>query len=580
MVKKNQLGFTLIEVLVGIFLILIVFLGIFGAYQLGFRVVGLSERKITATQIAQGEIEKIRNLPYLEIGTIGANLPYASGTLESVTTTILNGVEYRIERKIKYIYDQTDSDEECPLDYKRAEIKVSFSGVLSGEVLLTTDISPKNLVEEERACLNQPAGILSVKVFDAQGNFVPSPLIQVFDPQSGQLRDEVTPSEGKYGFPLDPGPWQIRVSKNGYSSERTYSIEEVPIPEKPNPIVLGGQIVEISFLIDKISSMIVKTLTTFSQDYFFDSFDNENKISQKEHVSIFNSQASLATTSEGYYLSGYLFSIEISPSNLIKWNQFLFNDFEEEGTDLKYQIYYASGTDWFLIPDADLPGNSVGFDSSPVNLKNLSTSTYSRLKLKANFSSNSNSLTPILYDWQLIWQTTQSLPIPNVVFNLRGEKLIGRDANENPIYKFSTTSQTGQTGQVEISNLEWDIYHFSNFQKDSQSLDLATSSPPHPISLAPSTSLDVFLYLEAQNSLLVLVQDLDTLNPIFAATTTLSTNGFSQTQYTDISGQTIFIPLISQNYNLSVKAEGYYPTSTTIFVSGKTTKLIKLIPKD
>jgi type II secretory pathway component PulJ len=41
-------GFTFIDVLVGIALMLIVFLGIFGAYQLGLKVVGQSKNKIMA----------------------------------------------------------------------------------------------------------------------------------------------------------------------------------------------------------------------------------------------------------------------------------------------------------------------------------------------------------------------------------------------------------------------------------------------------------------------------------------------------------------------------------------------------
>jgi len=47
---KKSKSFTLTEVLITIFLVSVIFLGIFGAYQLGLKVVGLSERKITATQ--------------------------------------------------------------------------------------------------------------------------------------------------------------------------------------------------------------------------------------------------------------------------------------------------------------------------------------------------------------------------------------------------------------------------------------------------------------------------------------------------------------------------------------------------
>jgi hypothetical protein len=572
-------SFTLIEVIVAIALTAIVFLGIFGAYQLGLKVVGLSERKITATQIAQGEIEKIRNMPYLDVGTIGAQPPYASGTLEASTSTILNGVEYKIERKVMLISDPSDGDEECLVDYKRVEIKVSFSGILKGEVILTTDVMPKTKSEELAICQQQPIGVLSVQVLNAVGEFVPSPTIEVYDFQ-GNLKGTFTPSEGKYDIPLSPGTYKVIVSKPGYSTEKTYSIEEIAIPEKPNPTVFENQITQISFAIDKVSTLNVKTLSTFSEEFFSDSFSDESKISQKENVIVGGGQVSLATGSEGYLPSGYLFSVEISPTNLIKWERFSFTDEEPADTDLKYQIYFASGTEWVLIPDSDLPGNSIGFDNSPVNLSSLSTTTYSSLKLRANFSTNSTSSTPILYDWQVSWQSSNPTPIPNVSFNLRGEKIIGRDTNENPVYKYSTTTKTDSQGQIQISNLEWDTYHFSDFQKDSQSLELATSSPSLPVSLPPDTTLDVNLYLESQNSLLVSVFDSETLNPILSATTTLSKTGFQETQLTNLNGQVIFIPLEQANYTLSIEAAGYYSTSTTVFVSGKTTKVVKLEPRD
>jgi hypothetical protein len=576
---QNSKSFTLVEVLVAIFLVSVVFWGIFGAYQLGLKIVGLSEKKITATQIAQGEIEKIKNLPYLDVGTTGAQAPYASGTLEASTSTILNGVEYKIERKIMLISDPSDGDEECLVDYKRAEIKVSFSGILKGQVILTTDMMPKSKSEELAICQQQPIGVLSVQVLNAVGQFVPSPTIEIYDSQ-GNLKGSFTPSGGKYDIPLSPGTYKVVVSKSGYSTERTYSIDEIAIPEKPNPTVFENQITQISFAIDKVSTMTTKTLSTYSQEFFSDSFSDESKISQKENVIVGGGQVSLATDTEGYLPSGHLFSTEISSSNLTKWESFSFNDKEPENTDLKYQIYYASDSEWILIPDSDLPGNSLGFDQSPVDLSNLSTTTYSSLKLKANFSTNSTSSTPILYDWQVSWRSSNPFPIPYVSFNLRGEKIIGRDTNENPVYKYSTTTKTDSQGQIQISNLEWDTYHFSNFQKDSQNLELATSSPSLPVSLPPDTILDVNLYLESQNSLLVSVFDSETLNPIFSATTTLSKTGFQETQLTNLNGQVIFIPLDQANYTLSIEAAGYYSTSTTVFVSGKTTKVIKLEPRD
>jgi len=575
--KKSKPAFTLIEAIVVIFLASILILGIFEAFHSLFKVLELQSRKATATEIAQGEIEKIRNLNYLKIGTIGAQLPYASGILESSTSTILNNVVYKIERKIKYIFDPTDGEEECPLDYKRVEIKVSFSDKVEGEVLLTTDIAPKDKLEELQACALQPAGILRVQVFNTLGENVSTPKIEIFNPETGELVDFSTPSSGAYDFPLAPGNYKVVVSKDGYSTEKTYSITEVAIPEKPNPIVLQSQITQISFVIDKLSSLNVKTLSNYSQGFFNDSFENENKISEKSNVVILNGEVQLATDTQGYLPSGFLYSIEISPSDLIEWEEFAFSDLKPQGTDLRYQIYFLSDEGWVLIPDSDLPGNSVGFDQSPVNLKNLSN--YSKIKIKANFISDS-SATPVLYSWQVSWKNSQSIPISNVSFDLRGDKIIGKDENENPIYKFSKKETTNASGEILIPNLEWDVYHFSNFQKDSQALFLATSTPEHPVSLNPDTNLEVLLFLEAQNSLFLTVQDSETLNPIFSATATLSKTDFSQTQHTDINGQTIFIPLDSGSYTISVEALGYNSTSTTLYISGKTTKLIKLTPAE
>jgi len=575
-------GFTFVEVLVTVFLVSLVFFGIFGAYRLGLYIVGLSQRKIIATNIAQGEIEKIKNLPYVLVGTIGASPPYASGILEATTSNTINGVIYTIERKILLVVDPSDGSEHCPVDYKRAEVKVSFSGILRGVVSLTTDIVPKTKSEELRICEEQPIGVLLVQVSDAQGNLVSLPTIQVFDTQNN-LRGTFTPSEGRYEIPLSPGEYKVVVSKEGYSTDRTYSTQEIAQPSKRNPLVIDGQVSQITFEIDKVSTMRVRTLTTFSEEFFTDYFENENKISGSENVIVGGGQVRLATDTEGYYYSqGHILSVEISPTRLIKWQTFFAVEEEEEnGTDLKYQFYFASGTDWLLIPDDILPGNSQGIDESSIDLSHLSTTTYFSLKIKAIFSPDSSRLqTPLLHAWQISWQSSNPSPIPNVQFDMKGEKIIGRDSQDNPVYKFSITTSTDSTGTILFSNLEWDRYTISNFKRGERDLELVTSSVSLPLDLPPDTHLNVDLYLQAQNSLLVSVLDKDTLEPIFSATTTLTSNNFEETQLTNLSGQALFIPLNEGNYNLFVEAEMYYPTSTSLFVSSRERILLKLERRD
>jgi len=570
-------GFTLIEVLLGTALMLIVFLGIFGAYQLGLKVVGVSKNKITATQIANGEIEKIRNLPYEKIGIIGGQLPTPTGILESSTSTTVNGVEYKIERKINYISDPADGigvNDSCNLDYKRVEIKVSWQGRFPGEVKSVTDVSPKDKVQEIQSCQVQPGGVLSVLVFDAYGATTSSPLIEIKNPETFETITSATPSSGKYDFPLASSTYKVVVSKGSeYTVDQTYGTNEIAIPEKPNPTVLTGQVTNISFQIDRVSSFTVYTLSPWGSDYFSDAFLDESKISQKENVVVLNGQANLATTSDGYLPSGYLISISISPQNLIQWENFSFSDSEPEGTDLKYQILYASGTDWILIPDSDLSGNSMGFDQSPVSFSNLAT-TYSSLKLKANFSTNSTSSTPVLFDWQISWRISNPTPIPNATFSVQGEKLIGKDSSESPVYKFATTTQTNSNGRKDLLNWGWDNYTFSIPM--STGLDLVSSDPQNPVSLPPNSHLDVKLYLDSQNSLLVTVQDSETLEAIFSAAVRLYKSGYDKTQYANEKGQTYFIPLNVGSYNLEVSAPGYSTTTDSVSISGDITKTIKI----
>ena len=578
--RKFSPSFSLVETIIFIFLFSLLFLGLLSSYLLLFRFIDFQSKKSAASAIAQGEMEKIKNLSYSQIGTRGAILPYASGILESLENITLNNATYQIERKVKYIFDTTDYDDDCLLDYKKVEIKVSFSGKTTGEVFLTTDISPKDKIEEIQSCLQQPSGILRVQVINSIGELVPSPTIRVFNPENDDLIDIATPSDGKYDFPLSPGQYKIVASKNGYSTERTYSFSEIPIPEKPNPSVLENEINQISFSIDKVSSVLAKTLTPFGQGFFSDSFDNENKVSQKTNVVIESGQARLSTSTEGYLPSGDLFSVEISPSDLVSWEEFSFGDLEPEGTDLKYQLYYFANGQWEIIPNNDLPGNGEGFDQSPIDLRNLSPQTYSKIKLKANFFTNSPSASPLLYWWEVSFKNSTPTPLSNVQFTIRGEKIIGKDANENLIYKFSNTYQTNNQGELEISNLEWDVYHFYDFQKEGQVLTLSTSTPSIPISLAPDTTTQINFFLEPENSLFLTVKDAETLNPIFSATTTISTDNFSKLEYTDIEGQAFFILHSEGNFNLFLEAEGYHSTSTSVYVSGRTTKVIKLFPSE
>jgi len=736
--KNNQKGLSLVSVLVGVFLLLVVFLGIFGAYRLIFVVINRSYNRITSNSIATDEIERIRNLPYEDVGVEGS---YPDGVLKSTSTEIRNNKNYEIKRRVDYVIDSTDGtgapEDSCPNDYKKVKIEVLWDSRYSnGEVIANTNVAPNSLAEE---CANK-GGILGVSVFDAYGEMISSPLIEVLNPETGDKIKSTTPDKGETYFSVPTSTYKVTVSKNGYSSSRTYGTDEIANPEKPHPLLSESEIEEISFSIDEISTMVVKTLFPWGTDYWGDDFNDQSGIYSSSNIGLNNKEVALfkksgiyfedgnndqnitnfpgnsgnpgqsftigeesriitdiklflakatsspsdiylevrsnATTgpilstsssqvgsnlpinlewinfsfpksvklnantkyflnlrsipksnssssakgpinwgfvnttssppgydegeafrflgtensekisnidfsfkvySDQYEESGHLISTSVEPTNLQKWDQFSFIETELFNTDIKHHIYYASGTDWKLIPDSDLNNNLTGFDNSPIDLSCLSTSTYSKLRIKTNLNTSVTTSSPTFTSWQFSWLTGSSTPISDAQFNLRGNKKIGTDGEENSVYKYSISTTTNSVGEKLLENLEWDQYYF--LIPTSSSLSLTGTNPsPQPIGLEPGSSTTVNLFLETENSLILTVQNEETLDPIFSAETKLYNNGisYSQTKYTDEQGKVNFAPLEEETYNLTISATGYKDASTTISVSGDNTQTIKL----
>jgi hypothetical protein len=429
--KKKITGFTLLEILIGTFLVLLIFLGIFAIFHLGLQVIAQSKARLSAVSLATQEIELIRALDYLSVGVKNG---FPEGNLEPLKIKSLNNIDFTIKTRVDYVADPADGlippDDECPNDYKKAQVLVSWQGILSGKVTLTTNISPQNLAQE----CTTTGGILKITVFDSKGILVSSPLIEIKDPETDLVLKTAVPDNGQHFFVLEEGSYKIVVSKTGYSSERTYSLKEIAIPEKPNPVILEGQLTELSFSIDKLASFSVATL--------------------------------------------------------------------EKDT---------------------------------------------------------------------------SIPIPKASFHLQGTKIIGKDEQENLVYKYSQDHITDEQGQLLIKALEWDSYNFSVDPKTG--LDLVRTDPsPQPIDLAPDTNLQVILYLEAENRLLVKVQEKETKTPIFSAEVRLFNNliGYDKIQFTDKEGQTLFIPLESANYNIEITAPNYESFEESIFISGDVEKIYEL----
>ncbi|OGM75485.1 hypothetical protein A2382_00330 [Candidatus Woesebacteria bacterium RIFOXYB1_FULL_38_16] len=266
---KNRLGQTLIGIIIslGIFTILsaAVITLVFNTYNL----VSYTRARTTAIHIASEKIEIIRNLPFVDVGTINGIPP---GMLPQEENILRNHQNYLAKTSVVYVDDPFDSlapADLLPIDYKRIRVDVSWGGVApskSNTITLITDISPPSIETITNA------GTISILVFDANANPVPGANINLL---ASTLNPPVnlnleTNSEGRVilpGAPVCVSCYQITVTKSGYSSERTYSTTEIANPNKPHLTIIDQSVSEITFSIDQLSNLTISSLNTKENNF-------------------------------------------------------------------------------------------------------------------------------------------------------------------------------------------------------------------------------------------------------------------------------------------------------------------------
>ncbi len=573
-INNTRFGFTLIEAIIGAGLMIVAFVGIFGVFRMSMRLVDRSKAKVGALAIANERMELIHNLPYDDIGTLGG-IP--AGNIPQTENIVLNDINYTRRTLIQYVDDLKDglgaADENgITADYKMIKVEVIWNANYSvSPVFLVSAITPKGMETISGG------GTLVINVFNAAG--VPVSSANVHIENSSTIPpisiDVSTNIDGKVFFPGSPSSsgYEIIVSKAGYSASQTYDAVSPNVTPDPGHLsVLEGQTTEASFAIDLVSEKTIKTWEPIKEFSWEDPFNDITKISESDNIAVVGGIVELEEEAPLVYKpTGYLMSRDIGGiSSLQNWNQFSWNDSKLANTSIKYQIYYEN--EFFNlvpIPDADLPGNEVGFENSPVDLSGLNTGTYKTLRLKAVLSTSDTSVTPQIEDWKITWNAGP-YPLANIAFNMKGQKIIGHNAAGDPIYKYSQNLSTGAGGNILLSNLEWDAYNIT-VNSPIIGYDVSEICPFQPFGIAPNTSntTDMYLVAHSANTLLVAVKNsagvmLDNVS------TRLYKAGYDQTQITSSCGQTFFTPLSSSDYTVEISKAGYVTASTSpVSVAGQ-----------
>jgi prepilin-type N-terminal cleavage/methylation domain-containing protein len=259
-------GFTLVETLVAVAIFVMVSVAIYSGFVGILKIMNTIRVKGIMTNVANEQFEIVRNLPYKDVGTV-SGIP--SGLLSQSQTTSRDGKNFTIETVVRNVDEPFDGTfngtpkDLSPADMKMIEVTITCTSCTESlsPVSFTTKIAPKAL---ETASVN---GALVIKVFDASGLPVAGADVNI-------LNNNITPTVNLndatdingvltiVDAPPSVSGYQITVSKEGYSTERTYPVGGSGNlhPTKPNMTVVVQQISQISFTIDKTSTINVSTI--------------------------------------------------------------------------------------------------------------------------------------------------------------------------------------------------------------------------------------------------------------------------------------------------------------------------------
>lgn len=258
-------GFSLIETVIGVAIFSIIAVSVWVGLVKIFDNVLVLRIKTTATNLATEQIEIIKNLPYGDIG-IKNGLP--AGVIPYEQILERDGRQFKVITTIRNIDLAFDGliggtpNDLSPADNKLIEIEVTCQECAKNipPMIFTTRVAPKAL---ETTGNN---GALFIYVFDANGQPIEDADIYVkFNATTTPIIiQDVTNINGVLQI-VDAPPgveaYEITVSKEGYSTEKTYATGDVenPVPDRPHANVVSGQVTEISFSIDELSTVNINT---------------------------------------------------------------------------------------------------------------------------------------------------------------------------------------------------------------------------------------------------------------------------------------------------------------------------------
>ncbi len=263
---RTRTGFTLMEVIVSLFIIMILTLGVYSLVLLFLGITNDNKFYVEAIEIANQRIEQIRNMPYSDVGVI-SGIPNGIIPQEEI---ISRSGHYTVNTYVTYFDDPADgrigstTPDTIPTDYKIATVKVSWqakSGLKN--VTMFSKVIPRTVET------NEGYGLLKITVSGANAQPIPTAEVRVVNNLVNPPINVINLTDGKGELYLPATSsyqgYEITVTKTNeepqyyYGTDRTYGTSTGQSPY--HLTVTEGDMTEEAFTIDKLATLQIRTVT-------------------------------------------------------------------------------------------------------------------------------------------------------------------------------------------------------------------------------------------------------------------------------------------------------------------------------
>jgi type II secretory pathway pseudopilin PulG len=178
--------------------------------------------------------------------------------------------------------------------------------------------------------------------------------------------------------------------------------------------------------------------------------------------------------------------------------------------------------------------------------------------------------------------STGYAPVSNVMFRLKGSKIIGYTTTDDPVYKYDRSMNTGG-GSIQIPALESDIY---TIDMNASLHMLGGINPSLPITLLPGASVNASMVALPKTNVSYLVTVKNTTGTLQASASALLTNIATSSTMSAITaatgsadyGQAFFSGLSIGSYLLTVNLPGYQEATNSVSLSTNQSDVVTLNP--